>query len=305
MASVKHRAEYALVRLLTGMAQRRSPEAADRLGVRLGRLAHRLVRSRRTIAHDNLQKAFGDSLSETDIHDIIRRVFENIGRTLIELARFPLLTPDRANQIVVPTPLEPLREQLARGGGVLVVPHFGNWELLGVWSRVQELPVEVLVTTQHNLLVDAHLTKLRQSAGVKIIRAGSSVRQLFKALKGGKLVALASDQHATSGGLIVDFFGRPAAAPEGPALLALRANVPIFPFCMRRERFDRHVIMAGDPIVPPRAGDEATAIRAMTRHYMAFFEQWIRAYPDQWLWTHRRWKLPDRPQLSDGQNVEV
>lgn len=297
MASVKHRAELALVRLLTRMAQKRTPEQADRLGARLGRWAHRLVGSRRRIAEENLRRALGDDLTEEQIASIARSVFENIGRTLVELARFPLLTPERANEIVVPDGIDRLREYLKQGGGVLVVPHYGNWELLGVWSRMIGLPVEVLVTTQHNLLVDAHLTRIRESAGMKIIRAGSSVRRLFKAVKEGKLVALASDQHATSGGLVVDFFGRPAAAPEGPALLALRAGVPIFPFCVRRERFDRHVLMAGDPIEPPRGGEEVSAIRDMTQRYMRFFESCIRRYPDQWLWTHRRWKLPDSAQL--------
>jgi KDO2-lipid IV(A) lauroyltransferase len=305
MARLSHYAEYLLVRGLTSWAQSLEPEQADRLGVRLGRLAYRLLGSRRKVALENLRHAFGDTFPESERTAITRRVFENIGRTLIELSRFPLVTAEWLETAIEPHGSEILQKALDNGrGGVVVVPHFGNWELLGVYSRYWGYPVEVLVTTQHNLLVDRHLTELREKAGVAIIRAGSSVRRLFKALKENKLIAFAADQHATSGGLVVDFFGRPAAAPEGPALMAIRSGAPILPFCMRRDRFDRHVIMPGPAIYPPRSGDETADIRDMTEQYMRHFETVIRAYPDQWMWTHRRWKVAKQPQLSSQVNVK-
>jgi KDO2-lipid IV(A) lauroyltransferase len=60
---------------------------------------------------------------------------------------------------------------------------------------------------------------------------------------------------------------------------------------LRRERYDRHVVLAGPAIYPPNSGDEEKDIALMTRAYTGFFEESIRKYPDQWLWTHRRWKL--------------
>ena len=305
MARLSHYAEYALMRGLTALAQSRSPEGADRLGVRLGRIAHRLIGSRRKIALDNLRHALGAELPEAELEQIVRRVFENIGRTMIELSRLPLITPDWLETAIEPHGAELLRQALDNGrGGVVVTPHFGNWELMGVYSRHWGFPVEVLVTTQHNLLVDRLLTEFRERSGVSVIRAGTSVRRLFKALTENKLIAIAADQHATSGGLVVDFFGRPAAAPEGPALMAIRAGAPILPFCMRRDRFDRHVIMPGSVIYPPNSGDETADIRVMTEAYMRHFETSIRAYPDQWMWTHRRWKVADRAQLSSPKDVE-
>lgn len=305
MARLSHYAEFLVVRGLTAWAQALSPERADRLGAGIGRLAYRLLSSRRAIAQDNLDHAFGFSLAADARDALIRRVFENTGRTLVELARFPLITADWLDRAIEPHGADILQKALDGGrGGVVVTPHFGNWELLGVYSRHWGFPVEVLVTTQHNLLVDRHLTSLRERAGVAIIRAGSSVRRLFKALKENKLIAFAADQHATSGDLVVTFFGRPAAAPEGPALMAIRAGAPILPFCMRRDRFDRHVIMPGPAIYPPNSGDEKADIRLMTEHYMRHFETVIRAYPDQWLWTHRRWKTVNPPQLSQQADVE-
>jgi KDO2-lipid IV(A) lauroyltransferase len=78
---------------------------------------------------------------------------------------------------------------------------------------------------------------------------------------------------------------------KGPALFAVRCGSPILPFLLRRERYDRHVIMAGDPIYPPESGDLEADILAMTEAYTRFFEDGIREYPDQWMWTHRRWKV--------------
>ena len=69
------------------------------------------------------------------------------------------------------------------------------------------------------------------------------------------------------------------------------------PFLIRRERYDRHVVMAGTPIYPPHSGDDEKDIEEMTIAYTKFFENGIREYPDQWMWTHRRWKLWETKQL--------
>jgi KDO2-lipid IV(A) lauroyltransferase len=88
----------------------------------------------------------------------------------------------------------------------------------------------------------------------------------------------------------MDFFGRPASIARGPALFAIRCGCPVIPLLLRRERHDRHVLIAGELIYPPKSGDEEADVRSMTARYVKFIEENIRRYPDQWLWTHNRWK---------------
>lgn len=292
MASIRHSIEY--VAALSGikLAQALSPKMADRFGSALGTLTCAVLASRRRIAHENLRRAFGDALTEEQRRVIVRNVFRNTARTLIEFARFGKLGLDGLNRIVEGPDMTQLHNALKRGkGAIFVSSHFGNWEMMGSWVAAQGFPVDFLIGTQHNEKVDQLLVGFRRVMGVGIIRLSTSARSVFKALKANRVTGLLSDQHASSGGVTLQFFGRPAATPRGPALFAIRADCPLVPLVLRRERYDRHVIMAGPAIYPPHSGDEEKDIATMTEQYTGFFEAAIRQYPDQWLWTHRRWKL--------------
>jgi Kdo2-lipid IVA lauroyltransferase/acyltransferase len=292
MARLNHYFEYLAVRSGVGLANRLSPKSADALGAWLGRMAFRLVPSRRRIAAENLRQAFGEQYSEAERLAITRRVFENIGRTLIEFARFGKIKAEGARALVTGRGAEQIEAARAKGnGGIIVTAHFGDWELLGAWVGAIGYPMDFLVGRQHNKMVDDLLIGFRKEMGVGIISLATSSRQVFKALKANHITGLVSDQHASSGGVRLEFFGRPAATPRGPALFAIRAHSPLLPMMLYRERYDKHVILAADPIYPPNSGDEEADIQAMTEQYTRFFEDCIRKYPDQWMWTHRRWKI--------------
>ncbi|MCP4684067.1 MAG: lysophospholipid acyltransferase family protein [bacterium] len=292
MASVKHQIEYLAAAFGRGIARTLTPRMADSFGAGLGSLVHRLMKSRRDLAFDNLKQGMGDGLSDEQISEIVRSVFRNIGRMFIEFARFGKTKPDDVNRIVVGKGAEGFREALEKGnGGFLATAHFGNWELLGAWVAAQGFPVDLLVATQHNPLVDRMINDFRSSMGVGIVELTTSSRGVFKTLRANRIAATAPDQHAPAGTVIMDFFGRPASIARGPALFAIRCKCPVIPVLLRRERYDRHVLIAGDLIYPPNSGDEDADVTAMTERYVRFIEENIRLYPDQWLWTHNRWKL--------------
>ena len=291
MAKLSHYFEYLAVLSGTRLAQLLSARMADRLGAGLGSIAHTLATSRRRIAIDNLQQALGDQLSEADIARITKEVFCNIARTTVEFARFKNTGIEGARRITFGDG-KPLQQAAAEGKGVVcVTAHFGNWELLGCWVATLGYPTDFLVGTQHNKMVDQMLIGFRKEMGVGIIPLKSSLRGVFKALRAGHIVGLVADQHDPTGGLVIDFLGRKATASRGPALFAARAGVPLAPILLRRERYDRHTVIVGDLIYPPESGDDEADVRQMTIAYTRFFENWIRQYPDQWMWTHRRWKL--------------
>ncbi|MFQ5454484.1 MAG: lysophospholipid acyltransferase family protein, partial [Candidatus Zixiibacteriota bacterium] len=119
----------------------------------------------------------------------------------------------------------------------------------------------------------------------------STLRDVIKALHANQFIGIVADQHDPSEKLILDFFGRKATVPRGPALFAIKTGCPILPYLLRRERYDRHVIIPCKPIYPPDNKDLEAGIREMSLTYLKFFEDTIRKYPDQWMWTHRRWKI--------------
>lgn len=295
MASIKHHIEYLAASVGRGVARTLSLKMADAFGASLGSLAHRLMKSRRQLAFDNLKQGMGDSLSDEQIADVVREVFRNIGRTLLEFARFGKTKPEDVNRIVIGEGAEGFRKALAEGrGGFLATAHFGNWELLGAWTAAQGFPVDLLVATQHNPLIDRMINGFRTSMGVGIVELAKGSRGVFKTLRANRIAATAPDQHAPAGTVVMDFFGRSASIARGPALFALRCDCPVIPILLRREKYDRHVLIAGDLIYPPGSGDEEADVRAMTARYVKFIEENIRRYPEQWMWTHNRWKSPKK-----------
>ncbi len=295
MATLGENLEYLATLAGTRMAQIMSPGMADFTAARLGGAAYHLVSSRRRIALYNLNRALGDVLTLQQQNEIIHQVFQNIGRTLFEFARFRKMTLEDIRRIVTGPGQEILQKVYAEGkGGIIVTAHFGNWEILGVWAAACGYPMDFLTGTQHNEKVNNLLNGFRREMGVGIISLATSARQVFKALKANHITGLVSDQHSASGGIVLDFMGRPASTPKGPALFALRSGCPLLPFLLRRERYDRHVLIPGVPIYPPTGGDEEANIRDMTVAYTRFFEAQIRKYPEQWMWTHRRWKVPEQ-----------
>lgn len=291
MAKLSYLVEYSTLAVLRALISVPSAKMADRIGSGLGRLAHDLLKSRRLIARDNLVQALGDQYSEDELDRIVLDTFKNLGRTMVEIGRFARLGFDGMARLVYSDDAHIIKRVYEEGkGAVIVEPHSGNWELLAVWPVSLGYPLDVLIGTLHNPMVNRMLVKTREQAGVGVLSLAKSLRSAFKSIKSGRLTAITPDQHAPAGNIIAPFFGREASMAKGPALLALRTGCPIVPVGLIRESYDRHVVFCGEPIYPPNSGNEEADLLTMTKAYFAYFEEHIRKYPDQWMWTHRRWK---------------
>lgn len=292
MAKLSHRFEYFAARVLATVAVLLPPRLSDWLGSTLGRLAYRLMASRRRVAIDNLTQALGDELSEERIEEIASDVFVNIGRTLFELPRLERISRQQLIEMVhCDDPESVIGAFNEAKGSILVSSHFGNWEMLGGWIGAMGLSIDFLVGVQHNTLVDNMLVNFRKGMGVGVLRVDTGVRGVFKALKQERIVGTVADQHDPANSIILDFFGRKASQVKGLAAIAAKTGRPVIPMVMRRTGRDRHEIIAGSPIYPVPGVELETETERITIAYTEFFEQCIRRYPDQWLWTHRRWKL--------------
>ena len=294
MASLKHNFEYILTRTGFVFAGLLSASSADSFASGLGTLGYRILSSRRRVAADNLRRAFGDEISDNEIELIVRKVFQNVTRTFIETARFGKLKPEGACKIVIGgAGAEYLRQAHEYGKGALILTaHFGNWELLGAWVAAMGYHIDHLVGIQHNQKVHELWNDCRRSMGAGIIEVNrSTLRDVFKSLKANHFVGYAADQHAPAQNLVTEFFGRKAAVATGPARFAVKTGCMVLPMMLRRESYDRHTIIAREPILPPNSGDEEADVMSIVETYLKFWEDIIRKYPDQWMWTHKRWKI--------------
>jgi KDO2-lipid IV(A) lauroyltransferase len=174
-------------------------------------------------------------------------------------------------------------------GAVMVTGHFGSWELMGAFIADEGWPIDYLVGEQHNLKVNKLMNDHRTMFGIGLIELGVAARGVFKAVKAGRMVAMLSDQDAGSDGVIVEFLGRPASTPKGPAAFALKTSASLACGFIVREGARQRIIIES-PLRIELSNDKDEDIRRLTQAYTSMLEKYVRQYPDHWFWPHRRWK---------------
>lgn len=293
----KDRLEYAAVRSAQALICLLPAGVSGALGAGLGDVAFSVFRLRRDVVMGHLRRVFGNERTEADLVRLARRCYRNTGRTLFEYARFPRMSTTEIGSNVTLTGRTHLDEALAGGkGAILVAGHFGNWEMFAVLA-LAGYPVTFLVGEQHNLLVDGLMNRLRARFGVEIVPLTGSLTGVFRALSRNRVVAMLSDQDAGKRGMFVDFLGLEASTPYGPGRFAASTGAPLLPGMVVRRGASRHEIVVCPPVNAADGGEPAEErARLYTQAYTRALEDYVRRYPDQYFWMHRRWKT--RPQSS-------
>ncbi len=268
------------------------------LGSGLGGLLYIALKKRRRIALENLQIAFSDEMSTDEREQICRRSFQQIGKTAIEFLRFPKLTFDNIWDEVTVEGKKHLIQALDQGKGAIVfLPHFGNWELLAlVYGALIPDQAKAIAFPLKNRYLDVLVSQYRERLGLKLITRRRAVRETLRALKEGYAIGFFADQNAGREGVFVDFFGKPASAVRGPATLALKTGAPLLLSMDIRQPDDRHHVIITPAIDLEISGDLEQDVQTNTARILKILETYIRQYPDQWLWTHNRWKTQPDPE---------
>lgn len=277
---------------------------AQSFGRAVGSLAYLVAGRRRAIAIGNLTHAFPEK-SQYEIRKIARGAFRNYAISISEFLWFPRLTPERLRKFVRVMDIDLTEKVYSRGKGIVYMSgHFGNWELTALaTAHFTGYPVTIIVQNQRNRLVNKVINQYRCIWGNSVVTMESSVREVLRRLSQGKTVAMLADQSAPMEGLYVSYFGRPAATHQGPAIFSLRTSAPIvMGFTIRKEDGKYELIheeVRTDDL--KEYNDENVA--ELTRRHVALLEKYVRMYPDQWLWMHRRWKHVDKaPAARLGSN---
>lgn len=250
----------------------------------------------RRVGLDNLQKAFPERDSAW-CEATLRSSFRQLGFMAAELAHFDELTSGNIGDIVGFESAESersFRELADRGKAILATGHFGNWELLAQAVGLMGAPIHVVHRPLKNAKVDDLVTDVRRLAGTQVVYKHAAARDILRLLRGGALVAIPIDQHSPGrSGIPVPFFGRLANTTPGPARLAQIAQVPIQVAVLARDGTSgRHCIVSRPPIPPPPKGKDPALLIEVTAQLNTYLESIVREYPEQWLWMHRRWRVP-------------
>jgi len=289
---VKEFAEYSLaVTLIKTFGILPRPVARLAAGI-LAWLGFHLARRQRYAGLHNLGLAFPE-MTEADRERILRGCFQNLGRLLVEVTHFPQLNKANIAQFVVHDGLDNYLEGLKRGRGVIfMTAHFGAWELSSFAHAVYGFPLKFIVRPIDNPRVEALISGYRTASGNVPIDRRSAGRDVLKALRQNEAVGILFDQNTTrSEGVFAEFFGIPAATTPAIALFALRTGAAVVPgFLIWDAELQKHRLRLDPPVELIDTGDLDRDVLENTRLFNKILEGYIRKYPDQWLWIHRRWK---------------
>ncbi len=269
----------------------------------LASLGYRFAAKQRTIALESLRIAFGKDITDARIATIAKDCFQYMSKSAIELM-FLMDKPSLLKQQVRFAQKENLDAAFSKGNGVILVSaHFGNFPLLLARLSQEGYAASGIMRPMRDERVEKLFQKKRDRFGVQTIYSvprSVCVDSTIRALRSNGIVFIPIDQNFGTAGVFVDFFGKKAATATGPVIFAQRTKAAIIPCFIVRQKDDSHVIYFEPEVAIKEAATSEETITGTIQELTVIIEKYIRKYPAEWGWIHRRWK--SRP--SENKEVE-
>jgi KDO2-lipid IV(A) lauroyltransferase len=238
------------------------------------------------VARANLAQAM-PHLPPAEIETIVADVWENIGRVAAEFPHVGWLARNRVEVMGIEH-IWALRDD--GKPGIFMAAHCANWELAGAVVCREGLPITLIYRSANNPWVESIYLQGRADAahGGLIPKGQQGARQAVEVLRKGGHLGMLVDQKMNDG-IPVPFFGRDAMTAPALARFALKYRCPVVSTQVVRLK-GAHFRMTFAPVdVPAPTGDTVADSQAIMTRINALIEGWVRDYPGQWLWLHRRW----------------
>ncbi|HEA47234.1 MAG TPA: hypothetical protein ENH97_02355 [bacterium] len=318
-----------------------------------------ILRVRRQIVFNNLNRAFGREKDPQEIRAIARETYRNIAKNICELLRVFKFSQAEIDKMFTIQGREYLDAALARGQGVIgLSAHLGNFPLMGAKLVQEGYPCASFIHGANEARVVRLFFDIGHRLGINLIPVSpshASVRQSLKWLRENKVLCIQADRNSPQG-VFVDFFGYPVATPIGPVVLAKRTGATVLPMFVVREvnnkkalpqsgknlvnraslvegasearphnkkalpqsgknlviqaslvegasearPHNKHRIIFGPPVELEVTGNKEKDILVNSAKFTKIIESYIRRYPEQWLWTYKRWKTKPKKQGEQG-----
>jgi KDO2-lipid IV(A) lauroyltransferase len=290
--SLRERLENLALRLVAGAVGVLPRSGARAVGAGLGAAAWVLLGRLRRVGMRNLELALPEK-TEAEREAILRGVFRSLGWQMGEFCKMGGYTAEQASKFIRYDGLEHYLAARAKGKGVLVLTgHLGAWELSSFYHSLMGYPMSLVIRRLDNPLVDEFVNRIRCLHGNRVIHKDDFARGLLSSMHRGETVGILMDTNMTPPqGVFVPYFGVDACTASGLARVALHSGAAVLPgFLVWEAAEKKYVLRFGEELELVRTGDAARDIVANTALFTATLEAYVRRYPEQWLWVHRRWK---------------
>jgi len=296
MSRVSEYLQFALVWCLArGLGWLPRP-VARLLGAAMGRVVYALAGRLRRTGLRNLELAMPE-MDAAWRERTLQQLYRNLGWQMAEFCRMERYTPENTADWIRYKGLRHFIEADARGKGVLILTgHLGAWELSSFYHSLMGHPMGIVIRRLDNRRLDEFVNRIRCLHGNRVLHKDDFARGLITAVRAGESVGILMDTNMTPPqGVFVNYFGVPACTASGLARVALKTGAAVVPgFLVWEAAEQRYALHFGDEISIEASGDTEADVLALTQACTSVIEAWVRRYPDQWLWIHRRWKTrPD------------
>jgi KDO2-lipid IV(A) lauroyltransferase len=290
--SIRQRLEDWALRGMAGVVGILPRGAARAVGAGIGGAAWVMLGRLRQVGMRNLEIAFPEK-TVAEREAILRGVYRSLGWQLAEFCKMGGYSAVEASGFIRYDGLEHYLAARDKGRGVLVLTgHLGAWELSSFYHSLMGYPMSLVIRRLDNPLVDGFVNGIRSMHGNRVIHKDDFARGLLTAMHRGETVGILMDTNMTPPqGVFVPYFGVEACTATAMARVALKTNAAVLPgFLVWEAAEGRYVLRFGQELELVRTGDAETDIVANTALFTATIEAYVRRYPEQWLWVHRRWK---------------
>jgi len=257
------------------------------IGRGCARVAYIANPERRIIGYVNLRAAFCGSKAPAELKKLNKKVYRSLVQVFFEILSLTKVNERYVDKYIdIVNPENMLNIASHPDGIILLTAHFGNWELSAMVSALKGFAPIVLAREQSMKRLNELINRLRESKGLQVVRKGITTKYIVKALHEGKIIGMVGDQNAGKTGVFMEFFGRPASTAPGTARIAQKTGAFILPAFLARIKGPYHRLVLEKPMKIEKGED----ITPYLESYNRILEKYVRMYPDQWLWLHRRWK---------------
>ena len=258
----------------------------------LSKIAYIVAIKERKKTIKNLNKAFAETKSPQEIKHIAKNVFKNIAFAFADyILTIKYSTKEDFSKIIEFEGIEHLSEAFSTGNGVICMTgHISSWEFSAIMPSVLGFPTSASSRKMPSPKIDKLIVGYREQRGMRNISRGKTYPLLIEILNKGECLLLMTDQDATTKGVFIDFFGKPAYTPIGIARLALDTKAIIVPMFTIRKPDLNYLFKIMPPVTLINTGNIESDLFENTKIHSTIYEEIINKYPEQWVWMHDRWK---------------
>ncbi|MEW6162640.1 MAG: lysophospholipid acyltransferase family protein [Nitrospirota bacterium] len=221
---------------------------------------------------------------------IARETFKNLGKSFVEILKIYYGLGKKIIDSVEIEGIENFNKAKSRGRGILFLTgHCGNWELMALTTSVKYFPIAIVARPIDNPYVNRFIEKIRQRYGNRVIYKQKALKSVMELLKKGECVGVLMDQAVLPDeGYVIDFLGRRAWTSKMPALIAKKIGAAVLPAFIHRTNGGHKIKIYPEVELSNTNGEGA--VPEDTKRFSEYVQGYIKEYPSEWLWIHRRWK---------------